>query len=60
MLKEFYTKAMPDEGVYCVAFNTPGTTSFNHEYTTSLEEAITLIHKYTKESKNCKGWFYRS
>ena len=52
MLKEFYTKAMPDEGVYCVAFNTPDTTSFNHEYTTSLEEAITLIHKYTKESKN--------
>ena len=52
MLKEFYTKAMPDEGVYCVAFNTPGTPSFVHEYTASIEKAVDLIHKYTKESKN--------
>jgi len=52
VLKEFYTKAMPDEGVYCVAFNTPGTPSFVHEYTASIEEAVDLIHKYTKESKN--------
>ena len=52
MLKEFYTKAMPDDGVYCVAYNTPGTPSFVHEYTASIEEAVDLIHKYTKESKN--------
>ena len=52
MLKEFYTKAMPDDGVYCVAYNTPNTPSFVHEYTTSIDEAVDLIHKYTKESKN--------
>ena len=52
MLKEFYTKAMPDEGVYCIAYNTPGTPSYIHEYTTSLDEAVDHIHKYTKESKN--------
>ena len=52
MLKEFYTKAMPDEGVYCVACNAPNLTVFKHEYTTSLDAAINLIHKYTKESKN--------
>tara|TARA_R100000541_G_scaffold41631_1_gene49078 strand:+ start:3314 stop:6154 length:2841 start_codon:yes stop_codon:yes gene_type:complete len=52
VLKEFYTKAMPDDGVYCVAYNTPNTPSFVHEYTTSIDEAVDLIHKYTKESKN--------
>ena len=43
---------MPNEGVYCIAYNTPGTPSYIHEYTSSLDEAIDLIHKYTKESKN--------
>ena len=52
MLKEFYNKAMPDEGVYCVAYNPPNVSIFTHTYTTSLEEAIELIHKFTKNGNN--------
>ena len=46
MINEFYNKALPDEGVYCVAYNKPNTKVFNHAFAHSLEDAVGLIDKY--------------
>ena len=40
MLKEFYTKAMPDTGIYCVAYNIPNTEPYIEEYVDSLDKAV--------------------
>ena len=52
MLKEFYTKAMPDEGVYCVAYNIPNTDAYIEEYADSLDEAVELINTNKKMNRN--------
>lgn len=51
MLNEFYSKALPDEGVYCIAYNKPGTPHFNHEFAHTLDEAVEIVNKH-KEHDN--------
>ncbi len=52
MLKEFYRKALPNEGYYCVVYNNPGTKPYTHDYASSLEEVVELIEKHKKEGRN--------
>ena len=52
MLKEFYTKAMPDKGIYCVAYNIPNTEPYIEEYVDSLDEAVELIYNNKKMNRN--------
>ena len=52
MLKEFYTKAMPDTGIYCVAYNIPNTEPYIEEYVDSLDEAVELIYNNKKMNRN--------
>ena len=52
MLKEFYRKALPNEGYYCVVYNNPGTKPYTHDYASSLEEVVELIQKHKKEGRN--------
>ena len=49
MLNEFYSKALPDEGIYCIAYNKPDTKLFNQAFAHTLEEAVDLIDKYKKD-----------
>ena len=51
MLNEFYSKALPDEGIYCIAYNKPNTKLFNQAFAQTLDEAVNLIDKY-KEHHN--------
>ena len=52
MLSQFYQKALPNEGYYCVVYNTPGTKPFTHEYASSIEEVIELIEHHKHEHRN--------
>ena len=52
MLKEFYTKAMPDKGIYCVAYNIPNTEPYIEEYVDSLDKAVELIYNNKKMNRN--------
>ena len=52
MLKEFYQKALPNEGYYCVVYNNPGSKPYTHEYASSIEEVVELIEKHKQEHRN--------
>ena len=52
MLKEFYQKAMPNEGYYCVAYNIPDTKAFVHDYAETLDQALELIELHKKAQRN--------
>jgi hypothetical protein len=52
MLKEFYQKALPNEGYFCVAYNVPNSKPFPHDYVTTLDEALDLIDKYKEKGFN--------
>ena len=52
MLKEFYEKALPNEGIYCVAYNVPNTKPFIEKYVTSLDSALELIDTYKEKDYN--------
>jgi len=52
MLNQFYEKALPNEGYYCIAYNTANTKSFVHEYTTSVEELVELIEASKQHDRN--------
>ena len=47
MLKEFYRKALPNEGYYCVVYNSPGTKPYKFTDAkikkANLNENITFI-----------------
>lgn len=52
MLKQFYEKALPNEGYYCIAYNAVNTKSFVHEYASSIEELVELIEESKKYDRN--------
>jgi hypothetical protein len=52
MLKQFYEKALPREGYYCVAYNNRDDDRFPHQYATSIEELVELIESYREHQRN--------
>lgn len=52
MLKQFYEKALPNEGFYCIAYNSINTKSFVHDYATSIDELVELIEKSRQYERN--------
>ena len=52
MLSEFYQKALPNEGYYCIVHNTPGSKPYTHDYASSIEEVVELIIQNKHEHRN--------
>jgi len=52
MLKQFYEKALPNEGYYCVAYNIPNSKAYVHDYASSIDEVVELIQTHVKEERN--------
>jgi len=52
MLKDFYKKALPDEGYFCVAHNIPNTKHYTHDFVTSIDQAVELVEKYKEKEFN--------
>lgn len=46
MRKQFYEKALPTQGVYCVALINPETKRTRHEYAYSIDELEVVLQKY--------------
>ena len=60
MLKDFYKKALPDEGYFCVAHNIPNTKHYTHDFVTSIDQAVELVEKYKEKQQffGVKGTFH--
>jgi hypothetical protein len=50
MRKQFYEKALPSSGVYCVALINPETKRTRHEYAHSVDELEELLQKYSEQT----------
>jgi hypothetical protein len=52
MNKDFYKKALPTQGVYCVADIDPVTKKTNHKFVESVEDLVTAIEAKNKQNTN--------
>ena len=52
MRKQFYEKALPSSGVYCVALINPETKRTRHEYAHSVDELEELLQKYSEQTNS--------
>jgi hypothetical protein len=51
MRKQFYEKALPTQGVYCVALIDPETKRTKHEYAYSIDELEGILQQYSDQTK---------
>lgn len=52
MRKEFYEKALPSQGVYCVALINPETKRTRHEYAHSVDELESILQKHSEQTEH--------
>jgi hypothetical protein len=52
MIQEFYKKALPSQGVYCVADIDPGTKRTRHKFVESIDDLLTAIEEKNKQFTN--------
>ena len=52
MLKQFYEKALPKQGVYCVSAIDPQSKKTINRFVESLDELVTEVEKYKKRDQN--------
>lgn len=51
MRKQFYEKALPTQGVYCVALIDPEAKRTKHEYAYSIDELENVLNTYSEQTK---------
>jgi hypothetical protein len=51
MRKQFYEKALPTQGVYCVALIDPEAKRTKHEYAYSIDELENVLNTYSEQNK---------
>ena len=52
MVEEFYKKALPSQGVYCVADIDPSTKKTQHKFVESIEDLVKVIEDKNKQNTN--------
>ena len=52
MLKQFYEKALPKQGVYCVSAIDPKSKKTSNRFVESLDELVTEVEKYKRREQN--------
>ena len=52
MIKEFYTRALPLQGVYCVADIDPLTKKTRHEFVESIDDLVKSVEAKSKQDTN--------
>ena len=52
MIKDFYKKALPKQGVYCVADIDPVTKKTNHKFVESIDDLVTTVEAKNKQNTN--------
>jgi len=52
MIKEFYSKALPSQGIYCVADINPTTKKTQHKFVESIEDLVKIIETKNKQNTN--------
>lgn len=52
MLKQFYEKALPSQGVYCVSGIDPNNNKITNRFAETLEDVFELVEKFKKKKVN--------
>ena len=52
MITEFYKKALPSDGVYCVTAISPTSKIPKHKFVESIEEVEPVINEFKKKNTN--------
>ena len=52
MLKQFYEKALPRQGVYCVTGINPSNKKANNRFAETLDEALNIVEKLKEQQQN--------
>ena len=52
MLKQFYEKALPRQGVYCVTGINPSNKKASNRFAETLDEALNIVEKLKEQQQN--------